>query len=105
MNETEIKSKLCLDCKRCCKKIGIATLYPYDEYVTQFYEARGFKCMVGNNHTLFLEKELPCPHLDEEHGCLIYDKRPQACREYDGRNDFGGECLWTTMMEDSNVED
>jgi Fe-S-cluster containining protein len=80
----------CLQCANCCK-----TTSPI------FYEndiervARALRMKPGN----FIEKYLridedkdyvlkssPCPFLDSDNYCSVYDDRPKACREYPHTN-------------------
>ena len=86
-------SKLCLQCLACCKILAI----PTDRFLIsdiKFYEARGCKLTMleGKFHIVM---PYHCPHLTPQ-GCDIYDARPLACRNYDGREDSLMEdvCLW-----------
>ena len=47
---------------------------------------------------LLLSFPLSCPHLTED-GCSIYEERPWSCREYNGIEDFGDECLWSGLKK------
>jgi len=76
----------CLTCANCCK-----TTSPifYENDITRI--AKGMRMKPG----AFVEKYLrvdedndyvlktsPCPFLDAENYCVIYEDRPKACREY-----------------------
>lgn len=86
MKNSELFSKICLSCMECCKSIGVFSIHPFNEEVKEFYETRGAKVtprpINPNMVVSFVEFDFPCPHLDKEKGCLIYDTRPNVCREY-----------------------
>ena len=95
------KQQLCIECKKCCTKVGVYTdpaIYELSEKdVIHFYEARGAVVTKSDDH-LFIVFDLPCPHL-AQNGCDIYEKRPKICRIYSGQEEFGEECLWTLLSE------
>lgn len=76
----------CLQCANCCKSIS-PTLYDKDidrlarslkmkpsEFIMQYLEIDEDKDYVF--------RQTPCPFLDGENYCLVYENRPKACREY-----------------------
>ncbi len=93
------KQKLCIECKKCCTNIAVYT-HP-DFYncsakeVRDFYKMRGFGVQKDSGAYL-LSFDFPCPNLTDN-GCKIYEKRPQSCRDYNGLEDFGEECLWSGL--------
>jgi|GEM_PF-1009936 Fe-S-cluster containining protein len=95
------KQQLCIECKKCCTKVGVYTdpaIYELSEKdVVNFYKARGAAVTRSDNH-LFIVFDLPCPHL-AQNGCNIYEKRPKICRIYSGQEEFGEECLWTLLSK------
>ncbi len=96
------KERLCISCQKCCKELIVYThpiLYECSaERLVDFYEARGFSVMRLEEDAIILSFEHICPHLTPE-GCDIYETRPDVCREYSGIEDFGKECLWSTIEE------
>jgi len=85
MKNSKRKSKICLKCQACCKELGIHTLYEYNDINKEFYEARGMKVSkytFGRETFIFLDLDIPCPHLDDKKGCLIYKKRPENCKSF-----------------------
>ncbi|HEX8947443.1 MAG TPA: YkgJ family cysteine cluster protein [Dissulfurispiraceae bacterium] len=95
------KQQLCISCRKCCEAVGVYTdpdIYssPRKELV-HFYKERGFEVTLSEGY-LFLVLDLPCPHLTRS-GCAIYRKRPKLCKEYSGVEDFGKDCLWSTLPE------
>jgi len=72
MCSKKIKQELCVKCRKCCMTIL---------------------------HMPNVKDPLPCPHLTDK-GCSIYERRPQACRTYDGRLERE-DCLWHTLSNNS----
>lgn len=99
------KERLCIACQKCCRELFVYT-HPvlYDcpaDFVVDFYRARGFDVTLMKEDAIIMSLKHPCPHLTEA-GCDIYDTRPRACREYSGIEDFGDECLWSTIKEEQD---
>jgi Fe-S-cluster containining protein len=99
------KQQLCIECKKCCTKVGVYTdpaIYELSEKdVIHFYETRGATVTKSDDH-LFIVFDIPCPHLTLN-GCKIYEKRPRICRIYSGQEEFGDECLWTALSKKKKV--
>jgi Fe-S-cluster containining protein len=99
------KQQLCIECKKCCTKVGVYTdpaIYELSEKdVIHFYEARG-GTVTRSDDDLFIVFDMPCPHL-AQNGCNIYEKRPRICRIYSGQEEFGDECLWMSLAKKEKV--
>jgi len=93
------KQRLCIECRKCCTKVGVYTdpsIYELPENdVIHFYQARGAE-ISRSGSDLFILFDLPCPHLTTQ-GCAIYERRPRICRIYSGLEEFGDECLWSSL--------
>jgi Fe-S-cluster containining protein len=76
--------QICIECQECCKWMTFILVKP-SQQLLHIYRVRDCKIKVINGNTHIMVKSV-CPHLTQE-GCDIYDKRPQICREYDGRYD------------------
>lgn len=76
----------CLDCANCCKTIG-PLLIPSDidrlarhlkikkqEFMEKFVVTDEEGDLVFRHH--------PCPFLQDDNYCSVYEQRPRACREY-----------------------
>lgn len=88
----------CIECSECCEWVTFIIPQPSGIQLTterssflknalvEFYEARGCKIKdaIGDNMAVMVPSV--CPHLSVK-GCDIYDKRPDLCRQYDGRLD------------------
>lgn len=76
----------CLECANCCKSIS-PTLYDKDieriakslrmkpaEFIDKYLEI--------DEENDYVFRSTPCPFLDADNYCLVYESRPKACREY-----------------------
>ena len=80
----------CLDCANCCKTTSPAI---YDRDVDRL--AKHLRMKPSKLIEKYLEKDTdndyvfrgaPCPFLDHENYCTVYESRPLACREYPHTN-------------------
>ena len=80
----------CLDCANCCKTTSPAI---YDRDIDRL--AKHLRMKPSKLIEQYLEKDVdndyvfrtaPCPFLDHENYCSVYDSRPLACREYPHTN-------------------
>lgn len=76
----------CLACANCCKSLGpritdrdIEKLASALRLKPQEVIATYLKIDEDNDYVF---KSIPCPFLDEENYCSVYQDRPKACREY-----------------------
>jgi uncharacterized protein len=76
----------CRSCANCCITTGPMILERDINRISGFLRIKPFlfiKQYLGkdeDNDWVF--KTMPCPFLDNDKYCLIYDVRPKACREY-----------------------
>ena len=95
----KLKSELCLSCMECCKSIIVPTFpsYVQEPSLAKLLEMRNVKYSVTNMGP-FLLIPSACKFLTDK-GCKIYDKRPDVCRNYDGRNIpmMKGICKWNKI--------
>ena len=85
MTEVTDQQKICIKCQWCCRvktlPLGCANKAQMKLWLLQGLD-------VFYNHDLrswtALIKDHPCPHLDEETGCRIYDspEKHKTCSEY-----------------------
>ncbi len=80
----------CLECANCCKTISPAI---YESDIRRIGAALKMKPADVISSYLLLDKDgeyvfkkTPCPFLDKENYCAIYESRPKACREYPHTN-------------------
>jgi Fe-S-cluster containining protein len=76
----------CLTCANCCKTTS-PIFYPNDiERIAKFLRMKPGdfteQYLRIDEDNDFVLKSSPCPFLDGENYCSIYEARPKACREY-----------------------
>ena len=86
LHEEVFEETNCLECANCCKTTS-PIFYQNDiERV-----AKGLRMKPGEFVEKYLRidedndyvlKSSPCPFLDAENYCMVYEDRPKACREY-----------------------
>lgn len=89
-HEATFKGIDCLDCANCCKTTSpIFT----DQDIKRLARLFKMKPTAFIAQYLRLDEEedyvllsSPCPFLQEDNTCFVYDVRPQACREYPHTN-------------------
>ncbi|NUM32773.1 MAG: YkgJ family cysteine cluster protein [Bacteroidetes bacterium] len=80
----------CLECANCCITTGPMIIDKDIENI-----AKSLKVKTGTFIEKYLRKDedndwvfktMPCPFLDSENLCTVYENRPKACREYPHTN-------------------
>ena len=76
----------CLSCANCCKSIS-PTLYDKDiERIAKALKLKPSafieKYLEVDDEKDYVFRQTPCPFLDAENYCMVYNDRPKACREY-----------------------
>lgn len=76
----------CVECANCCKKIS-PILYHHDIVRLAKALKTGVETFAQTYLTIdhendYVFKSAPCPFLDSDNLCGVYDDRPTACREY-----------------------
>jgi Fe-S-cluster containining protein len=76
----------CLDCGNCCKSLGPRVT---DADIRRISSALKMKPADLTSKYLRLDEDndyvfssMPCPFLDQDNYCKIYENRPRACRDY-----------------------
>lgn len=85
----------CNGCGHCCEKVARDVIVRTPEQVRRdpaFYRTRGFQETEVDGevrHVLFAWLEAPCPELrvvrwggGEIPRCMVYDRRPETCRQF-----------------------
>ena len=80
----------CLQCANCCKSIS-PTLYDRDiERLARSLKIKPSEFIVKyleiDEEKDYIFQQTPCPFLDHENYCMVYENRPKACREYPHTN-------------------
>jgi len=87
------EQKVCMKCQECCRWLTFILSAETAITLQEFYEVRGCKIkdVPGNPKAKAVMVPTICPNITPW-GCDIYQRRPRACRDYDGRDDpFIGE--------------
>jgi uncharacterized protein len=80
----------CLTCANCCKTTS-PIFYPADiDRLAKFLRMKPGDFMQEylrvDEDSDYVLKSSPCPFLDNDNYCKVYDERPKACREYPHTN-------------------
>ncbi|MBN1500943.1 MAG: YkgJ family cysteine cluster protein [Spirochaetes bacterium] len=81
----------CTDCGNCCRVLGPRFNRPDIERIAVFLGmkpatfAKTYLTKDEDEDIVLLE--LPCPFLEDDNTCRIYEVRPRACSEYPHTND------------------
>ncbi len=89
-HDEEFEKIDCLDCANCCKTTSPA-IYERDiDRLAKHLKIKPSKLIEQYLHkdedNDYVFKSAPCPFLDHENYCMVYDSRPLACREYPHTN-------------------
>ena len=106
-HEMVFKKIDCLDCANCCKTISpIVT----DNDINRIAKHLKLKPSQLTEKYLHLDHEndwvfnnAPCPFLDSENYCSIYDVRPKACAEYPHTDRKKMEQLFDLTIKNTEV--
>ena len=76
----------CLDCANCCKSISPMITDKDIERMAKFLRVRPSvlteKYLHLDEDRDYVFNSSPCPFLDSDNYCKVYDVRPKACSEY-----------------------
>lgn len=86
LHEAVFEEINCLECARCCRILGPRVTDADVRRISTFLRVKPSR-LVENHLRVdedgdYIFKSMPCPFLDNENYCVIYDVRPRACREY-----------------------
>ena len=80
----------CLDCANCCKSISPIITDKDIERIAKHLKLRPSvvteKYLHLDNDGDYVYNDTPCPFLDKDNYCKIYDVRPKSCSEYPHTN-------------------
>ncbi len=76
----------CLSCANCCRTLGPRVtdtdVGRIAKYLKQKPSVLFEKYFRQDEEGDYVFRTMPCPFLDPENQCTIYESRPKACREY-----------------------
>lgn len=80
----------CLKCANCCKTTSPIILQKDIHSISRYLKisASSFiqEYLIMDEEGDFVFKKAPCPFLQRENTCSIYDARPKACKDYPHTN-------------------
>ena len=90
MHDEAFENIDCLTCANCCKTTS-PIFYQRDiERLAKHFRIRPSEFIEQYLHidedNDYVLNTAPCPFLDSENYCMVYDSRPTACREYPHTN-------------------
>lgn len=90
----EVFNKInCLDCGNCCKTskptLEDSDIERISEHLNQSIEAVKENYLELDEDKDWTFNSLPCPFLEEDNKCQIYNSRPSACQEFPHTNKEG----------------
>lgn len=90
LHDNVFKNIDCLECANCCKSISPIITYNDVNRIAKYLKIKPSsfvdKYLKVDNENDYVYKITPCPFLNEDNYCKIYDARPKACREYPHTN-------------------
>jgi Fe-S-cluster containining protein len=80
----------CLSCSNCCRSLGpriiekdIGRISKYSKMKSSAFIQTYLRVDEDGDYVF---KQMPCPFLEADNSCRIYENRPKACREYPHTN-------------------
>ena len=76
----------CLECANCCRTLGPRITDRDIVRIARYLKVRPaeftgkYLCIDEDRDYVF--KSMPCPFLESDNSCSIYEQRPSACRDY-----------------------
>ncbi len=98
---------VCLSCANCCKTTSPIVLQKDIDRIAKHLKlpAGDFtqKYLRMDEDGDFVFQKTPCPFLDSDHYCSIYEVRPKACREYPHTNRKNMQGILNLTVRNSEV--
>jgi len=80
----------CLDCANCCKTTSPIFIKTDIDRLARVFRMKSTEFIDEYLHQDddgdYVLNSAPCPFLNEDNTCLVYENRPKACREYPHTN-------------------
>jgi len=104
-----VEKETCEGCDLCCRHVALEIDVPEDkedfDQIKWFLVHRDVWVFIDHDDSWNLQFSTPCEKLDDGGDCLIYETRPQICREYslDACEKYGAgdsfKFLWKSLEE------
>jgi len=76
----------CLTCANCCRTLGPRLLSKDIERISKFLKISSSnfieKYLIIDEDNDYVFKSMPCPFLESDNYCSVYEVRPKACKDY-----------------------
>jgi uncharacterized protein len=86
LHEAVFETIKCLDCANCCRTLGPRITDADVQRIAAFLRIKPSRFvehyLVVDEEGDYIYRSMPCPFLDSDNYCSIYDVRPRACRDY-----------------------
>ncbi len=86
LHEAVFSSINCLECANCCRTLGPRVTDADVRRIAAFLRIKPSmfveKYLVLDEDGDYIFAHMPCPFLESDNRCAIYETRPRACREY-----------------------
>lgn len=80
----------CLDCGNCCKTTSPMLFEKDIERLARHLRMKtgqfAEQYLYLDSDGIYAFRQTPCPFLEEDNACSVYEERPKACREYPHTN-------------------
>jgi uncharacterized protein len=85
-HERAFKKIDCLSCANCCRSLGPRITGKDIERLSRHLKSKPSVLIHSylriDEDGDYVFKEMPCPFLESDNKCRVYENRPKACREY-----------------------
>ena len=89
-HDEKFKKIDCLECANCCKTTSPIFLQTDIDRLAKIFGMKSSefveKYLHRDEEGDFVLNSAPCPFLNQDNTCLVYNERPKACREYPHTN-------------------
>lgn len=97
----------CLHCANCCKTLGPLIKEKDISRIAKFLKIKSGdfvqRYLRIDEDGDYVFQSMPCPFLDAEHYCNIYEVRPQACAAYPHTNEKNAAILLTLCIKNAVI--
>lgn len=97
----------CLQCANCCKTLGPLIKEKDITRISKFLKIKPGEFVHRYLHIDedgdYVFQTMPCPFLDSQNYCNIYEVRPQACAAYPHTNEKNATVLLSLLMKNVTI--
>lgn len=97
----------CLQCANCCKTLGPLIKEKDITRISKFLKMKpgdfAHRYLRIDEDGDYVFQTMPCPFLDSQNYCSIYEVRPQACAAYPHTNEKNATVLLSLLMKNVTI--